>query len=259
MVGREFIYDGKDGIIYSDGEIYIEGEFFGKLYQDGDIYIDGEHAGRVYDDGSIYIDGVPHGRIYEDGEIYVDSRQKGKIYRNETTKESKAISNSSYAANTQIGTGFGSIIAETGVFGLTGLLLAIIVVCGSCSFWVDGIWHNFEKYAYMGNIVIISKIVFALFPICALILQCYRTVKKKYSFSTNFFFGLFLQAIAAFLGISIVACILDGIDTYVTNMNGELMLISLIGCPLIGAFPTVVGSILGSIIKKIYWSKTNKH
>lgn len=133
---------------------------------------------------------MPHGRIYEDGEIYVDSRQKGKIYRNETTKESKAISSSSYAANTQIGTGFGSIIAETGVFGLTGLLLAIIVVCGSCSFWVDGIWHNFEKYAYMGNIVIISKIVFALFPICALILQCYRTVKKNTVFQPIFLWSL---------------------------------------------------------------------
>lgn len=256
MAGREFTYDGKDGIIYEDGEIYIEGDFFGKLYQDGDIYIDGKRTGRIYDDGSIYIDGIPRGRIYEDGEIYVDSRQKGKVYRNETTKESKSINNSSYAANVQIGTGFGSIIAETGVWGLAGLLLAIIVVCGSCSFWVDGIWENFDKYTPMGNIVIVSKVIFALFPICALIFQCYKTVRKKYSFSANFFFGLLLQSIASFLGLSIVACILDGIDTYITNMNGELIILTMIACPLIGAFPTIVGSILGAIIKKIYWNKS---
>lgn len=255
MEGKEFIYDDKDGIIYSDGEIYIEGEFFGKLYQDGDIYIDGKRSGRIYDDGTIYIDGMPRGRIYEDGEIYVDSRQKGKVYRNETIQESKSKNNSSFTVNDQIGIGFGSIIAETGVLGLAGLFLAIAVVYASCSFWVDGIWDNFDKYADMGNIVIISKIIFALFPICTLIFQCYKTVKKKYGFSANFFFGLFMQSIAAFLGISIVACILDGTDKYVTHMNGELIILMLIACPIVGMFPTIIGSILGSIIKKIYWRK----
>ena len=39
MRKTEFIFDGKDGALYDDGDIYVTGKFGGKLYKNGELYI----------------------------------------------------------------------------------------------------------------------------------------------------------------------------------------------------------------------------
>lgn len=133
MGKTEFTFEGKEGAIYDDGEIYVAGERQGKLYNDGDLYINGRQSGKIYRDGDIYINGENRGELYSNGDIYIDGQMKGKAYKKKekrTAKQSVPSSSGGYI-------GGGGSLAETGVLGLAAVLFGIICVCASYIMWTD--------------------------------------------------------------------------------------------------------------------------
>lgn len=248
MEKREFTLDGKSGAIYEDGEIYLNGERYGRLYENGDLYVDGIRRGKLYPDGEIYIDGTQRGKLYSDGQLYLDGEAKGRLY-DSPQKTSRKKSDSTYRGSYS-GGGF---LASTGVFGFAGILLGIICVCASYKLWTGQFWRTFDRYMEIGWRAYLAKGLFMLIPACCLIQQIRKSVMEKLSWMDSFSHGMFLQTVSTFVCLTFAACLIDGIERYLDIVVGWGILIVILACLCMALFPAIVGSVIGTFIKKLYW------
>lgn len=249
MGKTEFTFEGKEGAIYDDGEIYVAGERQGKLYNDGDLYINGRQSGKIYRDGDIYINGENRGELYSNGDIYIDGQMKGKAYKKKekrTAKQSVPSSSGGYI-------GGGGFLAETGVLGLAAVLFGIICVCASYIMWTDQLWKTFDRYMEIGWRAYLAKGMFLVIPICSLILQIYKIVKQKLGLGGSFSVGLFIQSVSTFLCITCASCLIDGINDYLDMLKGWGIVAIIFACICMALFPAGIGSIIGTLVKKVYW------
>jgi len=73
---NEIVEGNSDLKVWSDGEIWKGGRKVGKLYSDGEVYAEGQgKIGKIYSDGEVYAEGQGKiGKIYNDGGIYAEGK-----------------------------------------------------------------------------------------------------------------------------------------------------------------------------------------
>lgn len=252
MKKAEFNFDGKEGVLYDDGDIYIAGEFRGKLYKNGEIYLYGKQFGKIYGDGEIYIDGRSKGKLYSNGDIYIDGENLGKVYK----KEKEIINKRVVQTSSSGGPVVGEFLIETGALGLLAVLFGIACVGASYIFWTDKLWETFERYMEIGWIAYLAKGIFIILPICGLLLQIYKSVKQKLKLGSSFSIGMLIQSLTAFICLICAACLIDGVDEYIagiTEISGLEILVIIFACICIALVPAGVGGIISMLIKSLYW------
>lgn len=252
MKKTEFLFDGKEGAIYDDGDIYIAGELRGKLYKNGELYINGKQLGRIYGDGEIYIDGGLRGKLYSNGDIYIDGENLGKVYK----KEKEIIDKKIVQTSSNGGFVVGGFWAETGALGLTAVLFGIVCVGASYTMWTDQLWETFERYMEIGWRAYLAKGIFIVLPICGLLLQIYKSVKQKLELGSSFSVGILIQSLSTFICLTCAACLIDGVDKYITGIteiSGWEILMIIFVCICMALVPAGVGGVVATLIKNLYW------
>lgn len=248
MEKKEFVLKGKDGAIYGDGEIYLNGEYRGTIYDDGELYINGRQRGKIYKDGDIYFDGEHRGKLYPNGDIYIDGEMQGRVYK----KNEKIADRKSPPVSSGGFTG-GGFLAETGALGLIVVLFGIICVCVSYKMWTEKLWETFDHYMEIGWKAYLAKGLFIVLPICSLILQIYKSVNQKLGLADSFSVGLFIQSLSTFLCVTFASCLIDGINYYIDMLKGWGIVAAIFACICMALFPAGVGSIISVLVKKLYW------
>lgn len=253
MKKTEFIFDGKEGVIYDDGDIYIAGELRGKLYKSGELYISGKQSVKLYGDGEIYIDGGYRGKLYPNGDIYIDGKNLGKVYKKEKEISDKKIVQTSLNE----GSVGGGILAETGVLGLVAVFFGSVCVGASYIMWTDQLWKTFERYMEIGWRVYLAKGMFIVLPTCGLLLQIYKSVNRKLKLGSSFLVGILIQSLSIFICLTSATCLIDGVDKYIVGIaeiSGWEILIIIFACICMALVPAGVGGVIGILIKKLYWN-----